>query len=97
MILELRLSNIFSSHVQVRWIGRFAKQVFRFFCDDVVLDYQTPTKLSIADMIIEQKDVLLDILRTADSDIIDIRVESGFLKTYHRSNPDVAFDFEIEE
>lgn len=74
-----------------------AKQVFRFFCDDVVLNYQTPTKLSIADMIIEQKDVLLDILRTADSDIIDIRVESGFLKTYHRSNPDVAFDFEIEE
>ena len=74
-----------------------AKQVFRFFCDDVVLDYHAPRGMPVEKLLKEQKGGLLDILRTADSDIVDIRMESGALKTYHRSNPDVAFDFETEE
>ena len=74
-----------------------AKQVFRFFCDDVVLDYHAPQGMPVEKLLKEQKGGLLDILRTADSDIVDIRMESGALKTYHRSNPDVAFDFEAEE
>ena len=72
-----------------------AKQVFRFFCDDIVLDYHTP--MPIDKLLKEQKADLLEVLRTADSDIIDIRLEAGSIKTYHRSNPDVAFDFETEE
>ena len=74
-----------------------AKQVFRFFSEDVVLDYYASQEIKVEKMLKEQKSDLLDILRTADSDIVDIRMESGALKTYHRSNPNVAFDFESEE
>ena len=74
-----------------------AKRVFRFFSEEVVLDYHAPQEMVVEKMLKEQKSDLLDILRTADSDIVDIRMESGALKTYHRSNPNVAFDFESEE
>ena len=39
----------------------------------------------------------MEVLRTADSDIVDFRMEGGRLNTYHRSNPQVPFDFETEE
>lgn len=74
-----------------------AKQVFRFFCEDIVLDYRLPAAVSIKQMLKEQKPVLLDILRTADSDIVDIQTRGDSMVTYHRSNPEVAFDFETEE
>ena len=74
-----------------------AKQVFRFFCDEVVLDYHLPQTVSMEQMLREQKPQLLDVLNTADSDIIDIRQQGNSIKTYHRNNPDVAFDFETEE
>ena len=74
-----------------------AKQVFRFFCDEVVLDYHLPQTVSMEQMLREQKPQLLDVLKTADSDIIDIRLQGNSIKTYHRNNPDVAFDFETEE
>ena len=72
-----------------------AKQVFRFFADEVVLDYKTPVVLE--QLMREQKNTLLEVLRTADSDIVDIQLTGDRLKTYHRNNPDVAFDFETEE
>lgn len=72
-----------------------AKQVFRFFADEVVLDYKTTVALE--QLLREQKNTLLDVLRTADSDIVDIQLRGDRLKTYHRNNPDVAFDFETEE
>lgn len=72
-----------------------AKQVFRFFADEVVLDYKTPVALE--QLLREQKNTLLEVLRTADSDIVDIQLTGDRLKTYHRNNPDVAFDFETEE
>ena len=74
-----------------------AKQVFRFFCDEVVLDYHLPASYSVQQMIEEQKEPLLDVLRTADSDIIDIRQQGGRIVTFHRNNPEVPFDFETEE
>ena len=74
-----------------------AKQVFRFFCDEVVLDYRLPQAVSVEQLIQEQKTGLLEVLRTADSDIVDIELAGGRLKTYHRNNPKVAFDFETEE
>ena len=74
-----------------------AKQVFRFFCDEVVLDYHLPQTVSMEQMLREQKPQLIDVLKTADSDIIDIRLQGNSIKTYHRNNPDVAFDFESEE
>jgi hypothetical protein len=74
-----------------------AKQVFRFFCDDIVLDYHLPATVSMEQMLKDQKPVLLDVLKTADSDIIDIQMRGDRMMTYHRNNPDVAFDFETEE
>ena len=74
-----------------------AKQVFRFFCDEVVLDYRLPQAVSVEQLLQEQKTGLLEVLRTADSDIVDIELAGGRLKTYHRNNPKVAFDFETEE
>ena len=73
-----------------------AKQVFRFFSEDIVLDYkQTP--MLIESLIKNQKKQMLEILSTADSDIIDIRIQGGELKTFHKNNPNIAFDFETEE
>ena len=40
---------------------------------------------------------MLEILSTADSDIVDIRIQGGELKTFRKNNPDIAFDFETEE
>ena len=74
-----------------------AKKVFLFFCNDVVLDYRLPPNVSIQQMINEKKSDLLSVLRTADSDIVDIRLQDGGIKTYHLSNREVAFDFETEE
>ena len=74
-----------------------AKQVFRFFCDEVVLDYHLPESNSVEQMLNLQKDQLLDVLRTADSDIVDIRIQGNAIKTYHRNNETVPFDFETEE
>ena len=74
-----------------------AKQVFRFFCDEVVLDYRLPATVSVEQLLQEQKARLLEVLRTADSDIVDIEQVGGRLKTYHRNNPRVPFDFETEE
>lgn len=74
-----------------------AKQVFRFFCDEIVLDYHLPESISVEQMLNLQKDQLLDVLRTADSDIVDIRMQGNAIKTYHRNNETVPFDFETEE
>lgn len=74
-----------------------AKQVFRFFCDEVVLDYRLPEGVQMEVVIGSRKEQLLEVLRTADSDIVDIEIVGGRLKTYHRNNPKVAFDFETEE
>lgn len=74
-----------------------AKRVFRFFCEDVSLDYRLPDFESTELMVREHKSTLLDVLRTADSDIVDLRMDGGRLKTFHRNNPEVAFDFETEE
>ena len=73
-----------------------AKQVFRFFSEDVVLDYKQAPML-IESLIKNQKKQMLEILSTADSDIVDIRIQGGELKTFHKNNPDIAFDFETEE
>lgn len=74
-----------------------AKQVFRFFCDEVVLDYRLPEGVQMEGVTGSRKEQLLEVLRTADSDIVDIEIVGGRLKTYHRNNPKVAFDFETEE
>ena len=53
--------------------------------------------MSVDDFMNTRKEHLLEVLNTADSDIVDIKIQGNSLKTFHKSNPDVAFDFETEE
>ena len=73
-----------------------AKRVFRFFSEDVVLDYKE-SAIPIDNFMKTRKEQILEILNTADSDIVDIRIQGNALKTFHRGNPDIAFDFDTEE
>lgn len=73
-----------------------AKRVFRFFSEDVVLDYKE-SAMPIDSFMKTRKEQILEILNTADGDIVDIRIQGNALKTFHRGNPDIAFDFDTEE
>lgn len=73
-----------------------AKRVFRFFSEDVVLDYKE-SAMPIDNFMKTRKEQILEILNTADSDIVDIRIQGNALKTFHKGNPDIAFDFDTEE
>ena len=73
-----------------------AKRVYRFFSEDIVLDYKE-SAMPIENYIKNQKENILEILNTADSDIVDIKIQGNSLKTFHRSNPNIAFDFDTEE
>lgn len=74
-----------------------AKKVFLFFCHDIVLDYRLAAVDSLESLFQERKEQMLEVLRTADSDIIDITILNNAITTYHRTNPHVPFNFETEE
>lgn len=74
-----------------------AQKIFLFFCNDIVLDYQVANIDSLDNLFKERKEQMLVVLRTADSDIIDFKIQNNAITTFHRTNPSVAFDFETEE
>lgn len=74
-----------------------AQKIFLFFCNDIVLVYQVANIDSLDNLFKERKDQMLEVLRTADSDIIDFKIQNNAITTFHRTNPSVAFDFETEE
>lgn len=74
-----------------------AQKIFLFFCNDIVLDYQVANIDSLDNLFKERKEQILEVLRTADSDIIDFKIQNNAITTFHRTNPSVAFDFETEE
>ena len=101
-----------------------AKEVFRYFRERFVLNYTDYDSLAVEALLRANKEAFLKVLRTADSDIVDVRThrkvkpfitaswdEQGnqwyprdnrqenqlMIKTFHRSNPAVAFDFFMEE
>lgn len=74
-----------------------AQKIFLFFCNDIVLDYQVANIDSPDNLFKERKEQMLEVLRTADSDIIDFKIQNNVITTFHRTNPSVAFDFETEE
>lgn len=74
-----------------------AQKIFLFFCNDIVLDYQVANIDSLDNLFKERKEQTLEVLRTADSDIIDFKIQNNAITTFHRTNPSVAFDFETEE
>lgn len=73
-----------------------AKKVFRFFTEDIVLDYKE-SAMPVEDFLKTKKENILRILNAADSDIVDMKIQGNSLKTFHKSNPDIAFDFDTEE
>ena len=73
-----------------------AKKVFRFFTENIVLDYKE-SAMPVEDFLKTKKEDILEILNTADSDIVDVKIQGNSLKTFHKSNPDIAFDFDTEE
>ena len=74
-----------------------AQKIFLFFCNDIVLDYQVANIDSLDSLFKERKEQMLEVLRTADSDIVDFKIQNNAITTFHRTNPSVAFDFETEE
>ena len=74
-----------------------AQKIFLFFCNDIVLDYQVANIDSLDNLFKERKEQMLEVLRTADSDIIDFKIQNNAITTFNRTNPSVAFDFETEE
>ncbi|MCF0218248.1 MAG: ATP-binding protein [Muribaculaceae bacterium] len=74
-----------------------AKSVFKFFTEQIKIDFNKNAAINIEAVSTLRKDRLLAILQEADSDIVDVRIQNGGLTTFHRSNPDIPFDFETEE
>ncbi len=74
-----------------------AQKIFLFFCNDIVLDYQMADMDSLDALFKARKEQMLEVLRTADSDIVDFKIQNNAITTYHRTNPSVPFDFETEE
>jgi len=101
-----------------------AKDVFRYFNERFILNYYGYNSYSIESLFNSNKDIILKVLKAADSDIIDIQsqhelktlttavfdsqsnrllsrddIQKPQLKitTFHRNNPEVAFDFYTEE
>ena len=79
------------------------KDVYRFFAENIWVGFGNSDFSDIApDEIERNKDILLKALEAADSDIMDITVvrepnNKFHLITYHKENPQIAFDFEREE
>lgn len=78
-----------------------AKDVFRYFNERFILNYLGYNSYSIESLLNSNKDLILKVLKIADSDIIDIRSQHELgedkITTFHRNNPEVPFDFYSEE
>ena len=107
-------------------MGReIAQKVFRYFHEHFILDFYNYNPDTLEKRLDDNKEQLLNVLRIADSDIVnissrqelrpfttavldpqnnlnilsvdDIQKNQLSITTYHRSNPDVPFDFNTEE
>lgn len=80
-----------------------AKEVYRFFLNEIIVGSQTfnISDISIADFD-NYKSIILAALEVSDSDIIDMRIIEKVpgqfeLQSFHRENPEIPFDFNREE
>ena len=79
---------------------KIAKDVFQYFNERFILNYFGYNSHSVDQMLNQNKEQFLKILRIADSDIIDIRSQRETqlkITTFHRNNPEIPFDFHQEE
>ena len=82
----------------------FAKQLYNYFDEKFILAYSPPwIKEDMPKSYLKNEDAkryLLEGLKAADSDIVDIQYQTEgeqTIRTFHKSDPNVAFDFEEEE
>ena len=79
---------------------KIAKDVFQYFNERFILNYFGYNSHSVDQMLNQNKEQFLKILRIADSDIIDIRSQRETqlkITTFHKNNPEIPFDFHQEE
>ena len=74
-----------------------AKEVYRWFNEQLVFSYRGKTTVSIDRFLGDNKDAVLRVLKAADSDIVEFAYKDGELTTFHRRNPALPFDFNTEE
>lgn len=102
-----------------------ARKIFRYFNEKFIVDFYNYNPFILEKMLDENKEQLLDVLRIADSDIVNINSRQELrpfttavldpknghsilsvddmqklqltITTFHKNNPDVAFDFSTEE
>ena len=81
-----------------------AKKVFTYFKNKVVLDYAGYSSFAVEESLKNNKEALLRLLKVVGSDIVDIKLKKGdeassdfLIRTYHRQNSSVPFDFDAEE
>lgn len=74
-----------------------AKEVYRWFNDQLVFSYRSNTSVAPDKFLADNRTTILNILRAADSDIVEFSYKDGVLTTFHRRNPSLPFDFNTEE
>lgn len=74
-----------------------AKEIYRWFNEQIVFSYRGNTSMVNDRFIGDNKDAVLRVLKAADSDIVEFTYKDGELTTFHRRNPAIPFDFNIEE
>ena len=74
-----------------------AQKIFLFFCNDIVLDYQVANIDSLDNLFKERKEQMLEVLRTADSDIIDFKIQNCETLRGDRPKEDVSMQISVIE
>lgn len=74
-----------------------AKEVYRWFNEQLVFSYRGNSSVVTDRFLSDNKEAFLNVLRAADSDIVEFTYKDGDLTTFHRRNPSLPFDFNTEE
>lgn len=74
-----------------------AKEVFRWFHDQLVFGYNVNSLSELNNFTANNKQDIINVLHTADSDIVDFKFSDNVLTTFHKANPAIPFDFNTEE
>lgn len=80
-----------------------AQKIYQFFHDKLLIGLEQADFSRIDPVHFDKcKDLLLTAFEVSDSDIVDIRLETDeqgkrVLKSFHKENPSIPFDFEKEE
>lgn len=74
-----------------------AKEIYRWFNEQVIFSYRGNATMVTDRFLADNKEAVLRVLKAADSDIVEFSYKDGELRTFHRRNPSLPFDFNTEE